>query len=404
MTTLHHYQCPVTKRLLAEKQLEFSGVIVSGVSERYDDKMFTAERTGELAEAIRADGAIVVTDGWGNHHIDFVNVMEQLEKRGIPAIGMSYIGLQGQLVCSSPYIDRIVDFNKNESGYESLIVGDNNVTDYDAVKAIAFLKQKMKGTYRQKHVPSQVRVLQQLRRKKYAISQFAWGDTTRIEGDTLVVRRAVCSRLIVPDSPVQALRLQCLTPLQRHIFVNTNLDFMPIAAKIRGALGTGETALLNGITLMLTGADERGCQPHNIGSSEGFLDEHVRFGQCGTPKEDDLLLHLDVTFRQGQGSTDRGIRFAHQVADRLLREIRCAMADLNDLPCTTEEYYNISISPCPKVVLVKIASGLGNMYETAVFPDEPGGFLGAKCLMDMQNIPVVVTPTKCLDGVIHSLL
>ena len=65
MTTLHHYRCPVTKALIRDRDVSVQSLIVNGVSERYDDKVFTAVRTGELAEGLHADGAIVVTDGWG---------------------------------------------------------------------------------------------------------------------------------------------------------------------------------------------------------------------------------------------------------------------------------------------------------------------------------------------------
>jgi Glycine/sarcosine/betaine reductase component B subunits. len=142
MTTLHHYRCPVTQALMKEEDLEFCGIIVNGVSEGFDDKVYSAKRTGEIAEAVRADGAIIAIDGWGNHHIDFVNVIEQLGLKNIPTVGLSYIGLQGRLVCTNNYVDTVIDFNKNESGYESCIVGDNNLTDYDAMKAVALLKIK----------------------------------------------------------------------------------------------------------------------------------------------------------------------------------------------------------------------------------------------------------------------
>ena len=144
MTTLHHYRCPVTEALMADKDLSIQSVIVNGVSEGYDDKIFTAVRTGELGEGLHADGAIVITDGWGNHHIDFVTAIEELGKRGIPSVGMSYIAQQGRLVCTNEYTDLIVDFNKNTSGYESCIVGDNNLENYDARKAVALLKLQLK--------------------------------------------------------------------------------------------------------------------------------------------------------------------------------------------------------------------------------------------------------------------
>ena len=44
------------------------------------------------------------------------------------------------------------------------------------------------------------------------------------------------------------------------------------------------------------------------------------------------------------------------------------------------------------------------MYDTAMFPYEPGGFRGAHNRMDSKNIPYVITPNQCRDGAIHSLL
>lgn len=115
MTTLHHYRCPVTKRLIEDEDVDFAGIIVDGVSEVCDDKIFTAKRVGDIAKMMRVDGAVVAIDGWGNHHIDFVNVIEQLGIRGIKSVGLSYIGQQGRLVCSNSYVDCIIDFNKSES-------------------------------------------------------------------------------------------------------------------------------------------------------------------------------------------------------------------------------------------------------------------------------------------------
>lgn len=134
MTTLHHFRCPVTEALAKDEEVEFTGIIVDGVSDVFDDKVYAAKRVGDIAQCMRTDAAIVAIDGWGNHHVDFVNVIEQLGIRGIPSVGLSYIGQQGRLVCTNNYMDCIIDFNKSESGYESCVVGENNLTDYDAIE------------------------------------------------------------------------------------------------------------------------------------------------------------------------------------------------------------------------------------------------------------------------------
>lgn len=144
MTTLHHYNCPVTKHLLEDKEIDFLGVIVDGVSENFDRKTFTAKRTADLVKSLGAQGAIVAIDGWGNHHLDFVSIIDQLGRSNIPCVGLSYLGTQGQLVATSPHVKKIVDFNKSQSGFESCVVGQNNLEPKDAMFATAILKNRLK--------------------------------------------------------------------------------------------------------------------------------------------------------------------------------------------------------------------------------------------------------------------
>lgn len=406
MTTLHHFRCPVSLALQKEKDLEFSGIIVNGVSEGFDEKVFTAERTGYIAECMRADGAIVAIDGWGNHHIDFVNVMEQLGLKGIPAVGLSYIGQQGRLVCTNQYVDTVVDFNKNSSGYESCVVGDNNLTDYDAMKAVALLKNKMNkwGKKELAELPGET-VLRRLTQKKYAIQKVAFGDRTTISRSVLTLRKGIEERILEAAPRIKGMTVRIVQPGEHSFFVNSNLDYMPIACKTRGSLGEGETNLLTGVTVMLTGVEDiSGFQPSNIGSSEGIFEKQVKLNQAGTPADSDVILHIDFLFTEGEGRTAKGIQAAHQAADQLLNEIRGAMGQLDDMPYTKEEFCDVARPGLRKVILVKVVSGLGNMYDTSVFPEQPGGYIGSRLLMSTRNMPVVITSNQCMDGAIHSLL
>ncbi|MGC4018299.1 MAG: glycine/sarcosine/betaine reductase component B subunit [Muricomes sp.] len=407
MTTLYHFQCPVTAALSEEEDFEFAGVIVDGVSEVCDDKIYTAKRVGDIAEAVRAEGAIVAIDGWGNHHVDFVNVIEQLGIRGIPSIGLSYIGLQGRLVCSNNYVDCVVDFNKCESGYESCVVGQNNLTDYDAMKAVKLLKNKVKKAGRPTIAAysGESRTLRRLTRKVFQIKEVKFGEKTSISQGILIIREGIEKSVIAAEPRIRDIKVNIVLPGEHNFFVNSNLDYSPIACKVRGELGEGLTHLLQGVVVMLTGVEETsGFQPSNIGSSEGILKERVALEQAGTPKSEDILLHVDILFEEGEGRTAEGIMAAHRAADLIVQEIRKEMHTLEHMPYIREEYRDVAKPGKRKVVLVKIVSGLGNMYDTAMFPYEPGGFLGAHNMMDSKNIPYVVTPNQCRDGVIHSLL
>lgn len=407
MTTLHHFNCPVTNELRAQKDIDFCGIIVDGVSEVCEDKIFTAKRAADIAVAMRADGAIVAIDGWGNHHVDFVNVIEQLGLRGIPSVGLSFVGLQGRLVCTNKYVDCVVDFNKGESGYENCVVGFNNLTQYDAYKAVALLRSKMKKAGKEilSTDACEGRELKRLLFKKYRLQALHFGDETKIERGVMTIDRSITEKFEGMENRISKIRLSIVDPKAQDLFVNSNLDFAPIACKERGELGEGVTRILDNVVLMLTGVEEGGgFQPSNIGSSEGMLHERVVFDQNGTPKSSDFVLHLDVLFKEGEGRTAEGIMAAHRIEDLILYEIRAHLQKIKDMPYEREEYKDIAREGKRKIILVKIVSGLGNMYDTSMFPNEPGGFIGSHNMMASKNIPYVISPNQCKDGVIHSLL
>lgn len=411
MTSLHHYDCPVTRRLINDPDVDFIGIIENGVSENYDAKVATAVKTGKMGDQLKLDGAIVAIDGWGNHHIDFVSVIEQLGIHDIPSVGLSYIGRQGRLVATNEYVDTIVDFNKESSGYESCVVGQNNLTDMDAYKAIAILKNKVRK-YNYKYINSidsrtgEVYVEQTLTRNYYDIHECRFGDKTSVRDGVLTLREGIEKEYIEKEPRVKDLHIQFVTPEDdRHFFINSNLDFMPIAAKTDEArvVGKGTTMQLDGVKVMINGVEDKsGFQPANIGSSEGILTEHVKFDEAGTPKSSDVLLHFDFLFEEGEGRTAEGICAAHEITDSILMEIRDCM---HDLTAHHSEHFVLEAHPTKmRIALVKICSGLGNMYDTTVFPDEPAGYIGSWLTRDKDNDPIFMTATQVLDGAIHSLL
>ena len=408
MTSLHHYDCPVTKRLLKDPEVDFVGIIENGVSENYDAKVATAVGTGEIGAELKLDGAIVAIDGWGNHHIDFVNVIEQLGIHDIPSVGLSYIGLQGRLVATNPYVETVVDFNKESSGYETCNVGENNLTDMDAFKAIHILKHKVRKSFafrnKEASLTGDDKITGSLRRKYIDISDADFGENTSIENGKLILKKGLEESLVSAEPRIKECHVSFIMPNDnKHFWINSNLDFMPIACKEEGKLGEGVTRQLEGIKVMLNGVEDKsGFQPANIGSSEGMLDEHVTFDRAGTPKSSDIILHFDFLFEEGEGRTAEGIQAAHEMADRVLNEIRATM---NDAPVSHFEDFIMTSRPSKmRIGLVKICSGLGNMYDTMVYPDQPAGVLGAYQTRGTDNKPFYMTPCEVLDGAIHSLL
>jgi D-proline reductase (dithiol) PrdE len=143
-TTLHHFRDPLLEVVSSDNDVDLLGVIVAGTPQENEDKVFVAQRAAAWAEAMRADGVIVSIDGWGNSNIDFATALEEVGRREIPVVGMSFVGTVG-FVVTNKYMDTVVDFNKSKQGIETEVVGENTVALIDAKKALAFLKLKMRG-------------------------------------------------------------------------------------------------------------------------------------------------------------------------------------------------------------------------------------------------------------------
>ena len=145
-TSLHHFRDPLLDVVSSDDDIDLLGVIVVGTPQDNKEKYFVGQRAAAWVEAMRADGVIVSVDGWGNSHVDYANTIEEIGKRGIPVVGLSFVGVQARFVVTNKYMDTIVDINKSEQGIETEVVGENNLDKLDARKALAFLKLKMRKT------------------------------------------------------------------------------------------------------------------------------------------------------------------------------------------------------------------------------------------------------------------
>lgn len=144
-TSLHHFRDPLLDIVSNDTDIDLMGIIVVGTPQDNKEKYFVGQRTAAWLEAMRADGVIISTDGWGNSHVDYANTIEEIGKRGIPVVGLSFVGTQAKFVVTNKYMDTIVDFNKSTKGIETEVVGENTVAEIDARKALAFLKLKMRN-------------------------------------------------------------------------------------------------------------------------------------------------------------------------------------------------------------------------------------------------------------------
>ncbi len=143
-TSLHHFRDPILEICSEDTDIDLLGVVVVGTPQDNKYKNLVGQRAAQWLEAMRADGVILSADGWGNSHVDYANTFEEIGKRGIPTVGVTFNGTNAKFVVTNEYMDTIVDINKSESGTETEIVGENNVDKTDARKALAFLKLKMR--------------------------------------------------------------------------------------------------------------------------------------------------------------------------------------------------------------------------------------------------------------------
>ena len=143
-TSLHHFRDPLVDVLSNDTDIDLVGVILVGTPQDNKEKERVGQRTAQWLESMRVVGCIVSCDGWGNSHVDYANTLEEIGKRNIPLVGVTFNGVQAKFVVTNKYMDTIVDINKSKEGIETEVVGENTTDTLDAKKATAFLKLKMR--------------------------------------------------------------------------------------------------------------------------------------------------------------------------------------------------------------------------------------------------------------------
>ncbi|MBQ7263201.1 MAG: hypothetical protein IJR14_05715, partial [Synergistaceae bacterium] len=155
---------------------------------------------------------------------------------------------------------------------------------------------------------------------------------------------------------------------------------------------------------MITAVDTEGKQCHEFGSSEGVLKDQLMLDRPGTPATGDVIVAFDVTLEPGMGQERRGPYQAHLACDRFLQPWREQMKEFDGKLCTDRrEFHDLARPGKPRVVIIREIAGQGAMYDMQLFPREPGGVEGGRSIIDMGNMPVLVTPNEYRDGILHSM-
>ncbi|MDD5823525.1 MAG: D-proline reductase (dithiol) proprotein PrdA [Firmicutes bacterium] len=249
------------------------------------------------------------------------------------------------------------------------------------------------------------KVVRELTRKHYNITEVKRGPETKIEGTTLYIREGIEEEAVASQDLVTSMKIEIITPELYHTYSETVMDIQPIATKEdEWALGEGYTRVLDGVVTVVTGTTDEGIQIAEFGSSEGYLDENMMWGRPGAVDKGETMIKYFVTIKNGKNMERPGPIAAHSAVDYVTAEIRNAMK--KDLPETADSEQVLQQVRRPgkkKVVIVKEIMGQGAMHDNFLFPSEPVGVLGARPNVDLGNVPVCASPLEVMDGCIHAL-
>ncbi len=141
----HYFREPLVMEAMLDEEIDLVGVIFVGSPQVNAEKFYVSKRLGMMVESMDVDGAIVTTEGFGNNHIDFASHIEQIGKRDIKVVGVSFSAMQGALVVGNKYMNCMIDNNKSKMGIENEILANNTLCQEDAIRALTMLKTAISG-------------------------------------------------------------------------------------------------------------------------------------------------------------------------------------------------------------------------------------------------------------------
>ncbi len=249
------------------------------------------------------------------------------------------------------------------------------------------------------------KVMRRLVIKPFAINEVRFAENFAIKGDVLEISENQIEKLMSESDIISELSIEIIKPGEYDKDINTIMDIIPISTKVLGTIGEGITHTLTGVYVMLTGVDEDGRQMHEFGSSEGVLSEQMIFGRLGTPSKEDYIIHIDVKVKGGL-PYDRNLPDAcFRCADHFIQGIRERLKVIDGrLAYDSKEYFDKVESSKPKVAIVKQIAGQGAMYDNLMFAEEPSGFEGGTSIIDMCNMPMILSPNEYRDGILRALV
>lgn len=249
------------------------------------------------------------------------------------------------------------------------------------------------------------KILRELTIKAFHIQHVFTGDTFALEDDkTLQISSHTLKEICHAEPLIDQLSLRIITPSMRRCHTNSIMDIIPVSQKITGKPGEGITHTFTGLYVFLTGVDQDGLQVSEFGSSDGILEDQVAWGRPGTPSADDIILSFDVVLKSKAGSSRPGPTAAHRACDLYCSSLRHLLLKADSTKCSEQHVYYDKVHPgSKKVVIIKQVAGQGAMYDTGLLAGGPSLSLGCHSVIDMGNVPVILTPNEYRDGAVRAM-
>lgn len=246
--------------------------------------------------------------------------------------------------------------------------------------------------------------LRKLKIRAFHIKEVRFGAKTSIKDGVLELSTAKVEEIREKVGLLKELKVSIIKPHEHDIEINTIMDIIPISTKVLGRLGEGISHTLTGVYAMVTGKDEDDRQIAAFGSSDGILSEQMKLGKAGTPGEEDYIIHIDCLI-EGAPPFDRQLPNAcMRASDLILQEIRDFLKKMEAKEADEEhEYFDVKRAGKKRVLMIKLVAGQGACYDNKLFNNEPSGFEGGRSIIDLGNMPILLTPNEYRDGAIRSL-
>lgn len=240
--------------------------------------------------------------------------------------------------------------------------------------------------------------------KSFHINKVEFGLENSMKNGCLTIDKSILNEFIEAEELIEKIEIDIIEPGQHNKFVNSIMDIIPISTKVLGQIGEGVTHTLTGAYVMLTGIDSDGKQMAEFGSSEGILKEQMVFGKAGTPLKEDYIIHIDVTLKGGLPFERKLPLAAHKACDKFIQNFRNILKKIDGRESSESYEYYDKIKPGKKkVVIVKQIAGQGAMSDNNILSEEPSGLVGGKSIIDMENVPIILSPNEYRDGALRAM-